>query len=71
MQADKYYTLEEAYQMITTKAENSEVTVMEKKLADVLDFFIAYGKYKSTDAEVFNGNADAKLMKDVYEASKK
>lgn len=71
MQADKYYTLEEAYQMITTKAENSEVTVMEKKLADVLDFFIAYGKYKSTDAEVFKGNADAKLMKDVYEASKK
>lgn len=68
--ADKYYTLEEAVAMMEDKAEGSEMTVMDKNMADVLDFFISVGNYKNGDDEKFQGHVENSLLKEVLEESK-
>ncbi len=70
IQADRYYTLEEAVSMMEEKAEGSDETVMDKNLEGVLDFFIQVGNYSEGDDERFKGHVDAKLLKEVLDASK-
>ena len=65
IQADTYYTLEEAVSMMNDKAEGSENTVMEQRLLDVLDFFIYIGNYSEGDNEKFMGHVDNQLLTDV------
>jgi hypothetical protein len=70
VQADKYYTLDEAVQMMETKAEGSEYSEMESNLMDVLDFFISVGNYMEGDDEKFAGHVDSTLLKEVLDESK-
>lgn len=65
MQADRYFTLQEAADMINNQAEGAEYSEMEGKLLDVLKFFIEYGNYQQGDDEKFLGHTDAKLINDV------
>lgn len=70
VQADKYYTLDEAVQMMETKAEGSEYSEMESNLMDALDFFISVGNYMEGDDEKFAGHVDSTLLKEVLDESK-
>lgn len=70
LKADDYYTIDQAYQMISEKAEGQDYTVMEASLLDVLQFFVDAGSYKEEDKAVFMNHTDAKLLTDVYNASK-
>ncbi|MFV0465734.1 MAG: ABC transporter substrate-binding protein [Lachnospiraceae bacterium] len=65
VQADTYYTLEEAVAMMTDKAEGTEVSVMENNLMGVLEFFVASGNYTSEDLSKLPSQIDAKLLTDV------
>ena len=56
--------------MMEEKAEGSDETVMDKNLEGVLDFFIQVGNYSEGDDERFKGHVDAKLLKEVLDASK-
>lgn len=67
LKADEYYSLETAYEMITTNAEDSDLTVMEHKIAEVLDFFIEHGNYQDEDRENFKGKTDPQLLTELYE----
>lgn len=66
MQADKYFTLLEAYNMINIKAKNADVSIMEAQLLDVLNFFIEYGNYTEGDVQKFLNHTDASLLNDVW-----
>lgn len=70
IQADRYYTLEEAVSMMEDKAEGLDETVMDKNLGDVLDFFIQVGNYSEGDDEHFQGHVDDRLLKEVLDDSK-
>lgn len=70
VEADTYYTLEEAVAMMEEKAEGSDVSVMEQNLLDVLDFFITVGNYTEGDDAKFQGHVENKLLKEVLEESK-
>lgn len=70
LKADKYYTIDEAYAMITEKAEGQDYTVMEQSLLDVLQFFIDAGNYKDEDKVTFMNHTDSKLLTDVYNSKK-
>lgn len=70
IQADRYYTLEEAVSMMEDKAEGLDETVMDKNLEDVLDFFIQVGNYSEGDDERFQGHVDDRLLKEVLDDSK-
>lgn len=65
VQADKYYTLDEATKMMNDKAEGTDVTIMENNLMGVLEFFVQVGNYQEADLEKFPGQLDAKLLNDV------
>ncbi|WP_440896724.1 ABC transporter substrate-binding protein [Amphibacillus sp. Q70] len=67
LEADQYYSLEEAYELITTDAEDSDVSIMEQRIAEVLDFFIEHGNYQAEDEENFKGKTDPKLLTEIYE----
>lgn len=66
LQQDPYYTLEEVYNMMHDKAEGKDYSVMEGNLLDVLNFFIANGKYNQGDDQTFLNHMDTKLMDEVY-----
>ncbi len=70
IQADRYYSLQEAVSMMEDKAEGSDMTVMDKNLAGVLDFFISVGNYSEGDDEKFKGHVDNKLLKELLGESK-
>ncbi len=70
VQADKYYTLEEAVAMMENKAEGSDVSEMESNLLDVVKFFISVGNYMEGDDERFAGHVDSTLLKEVLEETK-
>lgn len=70
VQADKYYTLEEAVAMMENKAEGSDVSEMENNLLDVVKFFISVGNYMEGDDERFAGHVDSTLLKEVLEETK-
>lgn len=70
MKADQYYSLEEAHRIITTKADGSDLSIMDQRIADVLDFFIEYGNYRAEDKDAFKGSSDAKLLIEIFEESK-
>ena len=55
MEADTYYTLDEAVAMMEDKAEGTDMSVMENNMTDVLDFFISVGNYTEADREKFAG----------------
>lgn len=70
VQADKYYTLEDAVAMMENKAEGSDVSEMESNLLGVVDFFISVGNYMEGDDERFAGHVDSTLLKEVLEETK-
>lgn len=70
LKADNYYTIDQAYQMITQKAEGEEYSSMEAGLLDVLKFFIDTGSYQAKDEEAFMNHTDSKLLTDVYQLTK-
>lgn len=70
VQADKYYTLEEAVAMMENKAEGSDISEMESNLLDVVNFFISVGNYMEGDDERFAGHVDSTLLKEVLEETK-
>lgn len=67
VEADTYYTLDEAVAMMEEKAEGTEMSVMEKNMMDVLDFFISVGNYSEGDDEKFADVVDSKLLKEVQQ----
>lgn len=69
LEADTYYTLQEACDFLNDKAEGSENTVMDQRLLDVLDFFISVGNYTEGDDQKFLGHTDAKLLNEVLSES--
>jgi len=68
--AEEYYTLEDNYNMMNTKAEGSEYSVMEQGLIDILNFFIASGNYSEGDDELFAGHCDPIFINEIYEEAK-
>ena len=62
---DPFYTMQEAVDMMTTKAPGKEYSVMEDNLINVLNFFIDTGSRKKGDAEKFLGHLDPSLMIEV------
>ncbi|NBH36462.1 ABC transporter substrate-binding protein [Clostridiaceae bacterium] len=70
IQADRYYTLAEAVSMMEDQAEGMDMTIMDKNLEGVLDFFISVGNYSEGDDEKFKGHVESKLLKEVLDASK-
>lgn len=70
LKADNYYTIDQAYQMITQQATGEEYSTMEASLLDVLQFFIDTGSYQPEDRAAFLNHVDARLMTDVYQSSK-
>lgn len=70
LEADTYYTLQEACDMLNEKAEGSEHSEIDARLLSVLDFFISVGNYKEGDDERFAGHTETKLLNEVLEASK-
>ena len=69
VEADTYYTLDEAVTMMEDKAEGTDMSVMENNMTDVLDFFISVGNYTEADREKFAGHVDSKLLKEVQEGA--
>ena len=69
VEADTYYTLDEAVAMMEDKAEGTDMSVMENNMTDVLDFFISVGNYTEADREKFAGHVDSKLLKEVQEGA--
>lgn len=67
VQADTYFSLQEAVDMMENKAEGSDHSEMEDKLLGVLDFFISVGNYTEGDDERFEGHVDSTLLKEVLE----
>ena len=65
VEADTYFTLDESVAMMENKAEGSDVSEMEQKMADVLEFFIQCGNYEEGDLEKFAGHVDSKLLTEV------
>jgi len=64
---DKYYTLEEVYNMMHNKSANGDYSEMEGRILEVLQFFIDAGKYKSEDIQKFQGHMDTSLIDALYE----
>jgi ABC-type nitrate/sulfonate/bicarbonate transport system substrate-binding protein len=65
LKADTYYTLQEAVDMINTKAPGKNYSIMEDRLLGVLNFFIEFGNYKKGDDAQFAGKTNAALLNDV------
>lgn len=70
VKADTYYSLQEACEMLNSKADGSEHSIIEQRLLDVLDFFVYVGNYKEGDQEKFAGHTDARLLNEVLSESK-
>ena len=70
LEADTYYTLQEACDMLNNKAEGSENTVIDERLLGVLDFFIEVGNYKEGDDAKFMGHTDGKLLNEILNEKK-
>lgn len=68
LEADTYYTIQEACDLVNNKAENSENSIMDQRLLDVLDFFISVGNYTQGDEEKFMGHSDGTLLNEVLKA---
>lgn len=65
LEADTYYTLPEACDMLNNKAEGSSNTILDQRTLDVLDFFISVGNYKKGDNQRYMGHTDGKLLNEV------
>ncbi len=65
MNADEYYTIQEAVDMLNNTVDGT-TSEMEQDIINVLDFFIKYGNYSPEDQDKFKGHVDTKLMNDVY-----
>lgn len=65
LNADTYFTLQEACDMMNNKAEGSENSIMDEAMLGVLDFFIDYGNYVEGDDERFLGHTDPTLLNEV------
>ncbi len=63
--ADRYFTLQEACDMMNNKAEGSENSEMDEAMLGVLNFFIDFGNYKEGDDQRFLGHTDPKLLNEV------
>lgn len=70
LEADTYYTLQEACDMLNNKAEGSGNTVIDQRLLDVLDFFISVGNYKAGDEQRFAGHTDGTMLNEVLSETK-
>lgn len=68
--AENYYTLEDNYNMMNTKAEGSNNSLMEQGLIDILKFFIESGNYSEGDDELFEGHCDATFINEIYNETK-
>ena len=66
--ADTYYTLDEAVAMMKDKADGSDNTVIDQRLVDVLNFFIAAGSYDDGSVEKFLGHTDSSVLEEVQAA---
>ena len=63
--ADRYFTLQEACDMLNNKAEGTENCQMDEAMLGVLRFFIEYGNYQEGDDQRFLGHTDGKLLNEV------
>jgi len=70
LEADTYYTLQEACDMLNNQEEGSDNSVMDERLLGVLKFFISVGNYQEGDDDRFIGHTDGKLLNEVLEAAK-
>ncbi len=68
LKADTYFSLQEACDMMNTKAEGQDYSEMEGKILDVLNFFITSGSYSAGDDQKFMNHMDSKLLNDVLAA---
>lgn len=68
MKADYQYGLEESFQMMNTKAEGKEYTVMEDKVVQPLEYFISFGNYPAEAVDkVLDGKFDNTLINELYQ----
>lgn len=65
LEADTYYTLRQACDFMNNKAENSDNSIMDQRLLDVLDFFISVGNYTQGDEAKFMGHSDGTLLNEI------
>lgn len=68
VEADRYFTLEEAVAMLESGADGT-LSVIDQNMTSVLDFFIRSGNYEEGDVERFIGHTDPKLLKELLAES--
>lgn len=67
MKADYQYGLEESYQMMNTKAEGKDYTIMEDKVVQPLEYFISFGNYPPEAVDkVLDHKFDNSLINELY-----
>ena len=54
--------------MMKDKADGSDNTVIDQRLVDVLNFFIAAGSYDDGSVEKFLGHTDSSVLEEVQAA---
>lgn len=64
---DRYYTLDQVYNMMHNKSANGNYSEMEEKILDILRFFIGSGKYKNEDIKKFQGHMDTSLIDALHD----
>jgi len=62
---DRFYTIQEAVDMMTTRPPGKNHSIMEEDTISVLNFFIDFGSRQRGDAERFAGNVDPSLMQEL------
>jgi ABC-type nitrate/sulfonate/bicarbonate transport system substrate-binding protein len=65
VKADRYYTLQEACDLMNNKAPGTNMSIQENNLMGVLKFFINAGNYKQGDDALFAGNEDPSLLNEI------
>ncbi|MDO4764889.1 MAG: ABC transporter substrate-binding protein [Eubacteriales bacterium] len=65
LKQDPYYSAAEVLEAMNTKSSKGDYSVMEEKLIDILNFFVASKKYKEGDDQKLLKHLDVKLMTDV------
>jgi len=70
VQADYYFTLDEAVTMLNDKAEGTDMSILENNLTSVLEFFVSVGNYTEEDLDNFSGSIDGTLLNEVYNENK-
>lgn len=71
MTYSNHFTLEENYEMFTTKTDDGSMLLVEKYQVDPLDFFISNGNYTKADREkLLGGYFKADMLKEIMAEQK-